>query len=200
MSDVQPLAIDRRALAQLQSLELRLAPGRVIAARVLEAADPAGRGRLAIAGTAIEAQLPANLRTGEPLRLLVRSADSQRVVLELAHAAPAAAPAPPPAAVALPGDGMITVDPDDEGRGATLPAAGAQSVALRYDAPALGALDLRFELTPRTLKVVIAAPAGAPTELARAHADELQATLAGLDERQVQVTVAGRRDPLDLYA
>jgi hypothetical protein len=205
---VQALAIDLRLLSQLRALELRLSPGRALMARVMVPPDTDGRGKLNIAGAAVDAQLPGHVRAGEQLRLVVRSVDDQRVVLELPPGPSVLVPAQPPAAAlpgaALPGGGSVRVDPDDQGDGSSSApgsdARGTHTLALRYDAPALGELDLRFELDSESLRVTVAAPAGEALQLARDHADELQRALAGTGERSVQVTVAPRREPLDLYA
>lgn len=195
---MQPLAVDLRLLSELRGPALRLLPGRGLMARVMEA-DGTGRGLLNIAGAVIEAQLPRHLRAGEQVRLVVRELDTQRVVLELPQEqAPPAPPAPPP--VPLPGGGTVRWEPEPE------PEAGAggndsgHRLALRYEAPALGALDLRFELDAGALRVSIAAPAGAPVQLARDRAQELRSALSATGERPVTVTVTSRREPLDLYA
>jgi hypothetical protein len=74
------------------------------------------------------------------------------------------------------------------------------SLALRYDAPALGAIDLRFDLDPGSLRVTAVLAAGAPTEQARAHATELTDALSQALDRPVTVEINARREPLDVYA
>ena len=214
---MQPLAVDLRLFTESGSSALRLNPGRGLMARVM-VADGTGRGVLNIAGAVIEAELPRQVRTGEQVRLIVRHLDNQRVVLELDHgdgaarhapdsqaarSAPEAqaAPQPPPLAVPLPGGGQISVPdeaPEPGRRGSSAP--GSQTVAVRYDAPALGALDLHFELHPSGLQVTVTAAAGAPFELAHSQAPALREALAASAERPVSVTVTPRRQPLDLYA
>jgi hypothetical protein len=73
-------------------------------------------------------------------------------------------------------------------------------VALRYDAPALGALDLRFELDAGGLRVYVAAAPGPAFELAKAGSEALRQALSESAERPVSVTVSARRQPLDVYA
>jgi flagellar hook-length control protein FliK len=73
-------------------------------------------------------------------------------------------------------------------------------VALSYDAPALGALDLRFELDAGGLRVHVAAAPGPAFALAQAGAQELRQALAESAQRPVSVTVSARRQPLDVYA
>jgi len=204
---MQPLSIDLRLLAELPGAGLRLTPGRGLMARVMQA-DGSGRGALNIAGLVIEAQLPRDVRPGEQLRLVVRHIDAQRVVLELprdpGQAGASAAGASPvaPAAVPLPGGGSLRVADQEDGQTGGGGGAGSRpdTISLSYDAPTLGTLDLRLELGRDGLRVSVAAPAGAALELARSRASELREALARASERPVAVTVAARREPLDLYA
>lgn len=196
---MQPLAVDLRLLTDVGESALRLNPGRGLMARVM-AADGHGRGVINIAGAVLEAELPFNVRAGEEIRLVVRHIDEHRVVLELArqHADVAL----PPAVAALPGGGQLQVNPDasdDPSRGGGRPA-GAKTVALRYDAPSLGPLDLSFEFAAGALRVHIAAAPGEALTLARSQADTLRQALSEQNEGPVTVTVAPRRQPLDVYA
>jgi hypothetical protein len=196
---MQPLSIDLRLLAELPGSGLRLTPGRGLMARVMQA-DGSGRGVLNIAGAVIEAQLPRHIRAGEQLRLTVRHLDAQRVVLELPRDPAAAAPAPP--AVALPGGGRLRVQAEEGGesdRGGGS-GRGRETVSLSYDTPALGTLDLRFELRGDGLRVTVAAPPGRALELARSQASELREALLRTGDRPATVTVTARRETLDLYA
>ena len=74
------------------------------------------------------------------------------------------------------------------------------SVALRYDAPALGPVDLRFDLDPGSLRVSAVLAAGEPVERAQARAGELRDALVEALGRPVAVDIAPRREPLDVYA
>ncbi len=196
---MQPLSIDLRLLSEMPGSGLRLSPGRGLMARVMQA-DGSGRGLLNIAGAVIEAQLPRHIRAGEQLRLVVRHLDAQRVVLELPREGEAASV--PLATALLPGGGQLRVLPDEEDAGGGEPGRepGAQTVGLSYDAPALGPLDLRFELGPTRLRVIVAAAPGPALELARAQSADLREALARTADRPVTVTVRARREPLDLYA
>jgi hypothetical protein len=202
---MQPLAVDLHLLTDIGTVGLRLNPGRGLMARVM-AADGNGRGVINIAGAVIEAQLPRHVRAGEQVRLVVRHLDEQRVVLELVHSnasAPQASgtPEPPPGAVALPGGGELRVAQDAPDGGSPDSArSGAQTVALSYDAPALGALDLRFELDAGGLRVHVAVAPGPALALAQAGSESLRQALAQSGERPVSVTVSARRQPLDVYA
>ena len=193
---MQPLAIDLRLLRDVLLPEVRIAPGRMLAARVVAAEN--GRGSLSIAGYLIEAELPAHVRAGQELRLEVRDVTEQRVLLQIADPSQAGLAAAAQQ-IPLPGGGTLTVterDPDGEA-GATKE---GHTLSLRYDAPALGPVDLRFSLDADTLAVAVAAKAGAPHEQAQANARELAAALTQTVSQAVSVTVSPRRDPVDLYA
>jgi hypothetical protein len=109
---------------------------------------------------------------------------------------------PPPAAVQLPGGGKIRLtereESDQGGSGSS--ADGRHTLSVRYDAPTLGAVDLRLDLEPGSLKVAIELPQGQQATLAEQAADDLQRELAADSERAATVTVIPRREPLDLYA
>ena len=193
---MEPLAVDLLLLRSLQSDELRIAPGRVLIARVVRE-EGATRGALSIAGEVIEAELPGHVRAGEHLRLVVRDVSAGRVVLGLINDPHAALATPP--SVPLPGGGTVHVaEREEHGSGSS--AGGATVVGLRYDAPALGAVDLRFELDAGSLRVAVQLPAGEPHRLASEQAEELRQALADGVERPVSVTISARREPLDLYA
>ncbi len=200
---MEPLAVDLRLFTESGGAALRLNPGRGLMARVM-AADGSGRGVINIAGAVLEAELPRHVRAGEQIRLVVRHLDAQRVVLELAHgqSAPVAADVPPaPVAVPLPGGGQLRVAPDGGQEGSPERSRpGTQTVALRYDAPHLGPLDLRLELGPAGLQVTVTASLGPPLQLAQAGAAQLREALQAAGEGQVSVTVLPRRQPLDIYA
>ena len=73
-------------------------------------------------------------------------------------------------------------------------------LSLRYDAPALGAVDLRFELDPGSLRV---AATLARRRAGRARARPTPASCATRSEAlgpPVTVDVSARREPLDVYA
>ncbi len=200
---MQALAVELRLMSDVGGPDLRLTPGRGLMARVM-AVDGQGRGVLNIAGAVIEAELPRHVRAGEELRLTVRALDEHRVVLELPREGTAApGPSTPPPTVALPGGGALRAAGEEAGgdsgsSGGRAP--GAHTLALRYDAPALGPLDLRFELHPDGLRVTIAAAPGAALERVDAGAPALREALAERSERPVAVTILPRREPLDVYA
>jgi hypothetical protein len=193
---VQPIPVDIRLIRAVLGSELRIVPGRGLLARVVSA-DGNGRGALSIAGALVDAELPEQVQAGQELRLVVREVSESRVVLSLADQLPP----PPPAPVELPGGGSLRVNEEDEPGGpAGAAAPGSQRLSLRYDAPSLGPVDLRFELDAGSLRVVVALTPGEPLQLGEEGADQLQAALRTALNRAVSVTVAGRREPLDLYA
>jgi hypothetical protein len=218
-----PLAISPQALRVLVGPHIKIVPGRALMARVVQAQQPGGRGSLSIAGYLLDAELPSSVQTGDDLRLVVKDVSAERVLLTVsdAHEASLAPPAqqtqqaqalhtplPDPSLVAqggwgpipLPGGGSVQVTERDAG-GTAGRAAERQDVLLRYNAPALGAVDLRFQMDAGALSLSVSLAPGQPLELAQAGAESLRQSLAAsLPGRAVSVTVAPRREPLDLYA
>jgi hypothetical protein len=169
-------------------------------ARVVTA-DGLGRGSLNIAGAVIDASLPKDVQAGQELRLTVRHVSDDRVELSMSdQTQPTVTGAD---AVPLPGGGTVQVAERDAGggaggRGGT--GADRHTLSLRYDAPALGAVDLRFDLDPETLHVSATLSAGAPFDLALDGAGKLGGALTEAIGRPVTVDVSPRREPLDVYA
>jgi hypothetical protein len=125
------------------------------------------------------------------------------VLLQIADPGPAAPPPPPPAEVPLPGGGRLTVAERDElgdSGASTGGGGGSHSLALRYDAPALGPVDLRFELAPGSMRVGVTVAAGDSLQRAQADADALRTALAAAVGHAASVTISPRRDPIDVYA
>ena len=199
---MDPIAVDIRLIRAVLGAELRVAPGRALMARVVNV-NPSGRGSLSIAGALIDAKLPPGVEAGQDLRLVVRHVSPEQVVLSMSGEAGAAAAAPPQAAVELPGGGRLRVtERDAESEAGSGPAAAGRHVlALAYDAPALGTVDLRFELDPQSLRVNATLAAGAPAASATDAAGELRDALTeALGGRPVTVQITPRREPLDIYA
>jgi hypothetical protein len=188
------VALDLSLIRALESTELRLHPGRVLMARVVRA-QGSERGSLSLAGAVIDAELPKHLRAGDEVRLTVRHVSAQRIVLELSHAPAPAAPPPIP----LPGGGVVRIT-EHERRADVAGGAEVHTLSVRYEAPTLGAVDLRFELDTRSLRVSAALGAGDPVTRAQKQADQLREALAAALERAVSVRIAPRREPLDVYA
>jgi hypothetical protein len=108
----------------------------------------------------------------------------------------------PVAAAQLPGGGVLRVTEEDaqgsQSRSGGSP--GSQTLSLRYDAPALGPVDLRFDLDAGSLRVNVSVAPGTPLSLAQARADELRDALTTGVGRPASVTVTPRHEPLDVYA
>ena len=196
---MDPINVDIRLIKAVLGGELRIAPGRALMARVVTA-DGLGRGSLNIAGAVVDASLPKDVLAGQELRLTVRHVSADRVELSMSDQSP------PPAvdAAPLPGGGALRVTERDtsDGDGGSGSGEGAErhTLSLRYDAPALGAVDLRFELDPSSLRVTATVGAGQPYDLALDGAGRLGDALTEAIGRPVTVDVSPRREPLDVYA
>jgi hypothetical protein len=201
---MDPIAVDIRLIRAVLGTELRVAPGRGLMARVINV-GPGGRGTLSIAGMPIDAKLPPGVQAGQDLRLVVRHVSPEQVVLSLSGEAGAAV-AQSPAVVELPGGGHVRVterDADSESGGRQSAAGtGRHVLALAYDAPALGTVDLRFELDPQSLRVHATLAAGGAAASASDAAVELRDALSEAlgGGRTVTVEITPRREPLDVYA
>jgi len=193
--------------------EVPIRAGDVLPARVL------GPGMLSLAGVRVAARLPEGLADGARLRLRVQEAGAERVVLRVVGeaearadgAAPAvtAAGADPLAAairvglvVALPGGALarLFVDPDDAGATAGSSGRGPARVTLRYEAAAMGRVDIALEIAPGGVAGTVHAPAGPVADRLRSSADDLRGALATATGRPAQVSVRERGETVDLRA
>lgn len=188
-----PIQVDAVVLrGMLPDLVLR--EGMLLAARVAE------RGVLSLAGRRLAAELPDTLAPGQEVRLRVEEATPERVVLRIVpEQQPPPLPLPP--LVPLPGGlkARIAVDRDD-GEQTGTPGAGREGrsgVVVRYESPALGAMELRLALDPATLRAVVETRTPGP---ARAAAAELRDALTAAAGRPAEVTIVERHDPVDVYA
>jgi hypothetical protein len=198
LEPMQPLVVDLMALRAFTTAELRIVPGRALMARVAQTGPP-GRGLLSIAGELVEADLPHHVRAGDELRLVVRHVSAGRVELSLSDRA--APPPPAEAPVPLPGGATLRVADEAPGRhGPRTDAPGTHALALEYEAPALGRLDLHFVLDAGSLRLAVRLPAGRPFEFAQQDADDLRQTLSENLGRSVELTIQPRHEPLDVYA
>jgi len=197
---IEPLAVDLLLLRSLLTPEIKIVPGRALMARVVTAEAQTGKGALSIAGMIVDAELPKEVKAGQDIRLVVKEVTPERVVLSMSDQPTVA---PPPPAVELPGGGTIrltTREESSEEGGGRSGADGIHSISLRYDAPALGAVDLRFDLDASGLRVAVALAAGKPFTLGDEASDQLRDSLAEETGRTVSVVVTPRREPLDVYA
>lgn len=191
------------ALLRAQLPELVLRPGMTLPARVMERHGQMGL--LLLAGTPLSAQLPDELKAGDRLRLRVEDVGEQ-VVLRTVEtpAAQQQSTAPPPElALPLPNGGRAEVRVTEkaaDGRGEDEPV----TIALDYNSPALGMLDMRLVRQPggAGLQVTVGAPAGAPEERVRGAAEELRRALTDATGLPATVRVVGRTPTprVNLYA
>ena len=195
---MQPLAVDAALLRTVLATDVKLAVGRELMARVASV-TAAGRGVVSLAGVLLEAELPQGVHAGEELHLQVRELTPDKVVLQIREDAPPPQVAPLEAPrVPLPGGGFVKVTERDAG-GPLTSGDQAHTVTVRYDAPALGQLDLHFTLSSGALALTIAVAPGA-YETTDDHAPTLQSTLAEAVQRPATVTVVPRREPVDVFA
>jgi hypothetical protein len=186
------------ALLRAAMPDLVLREGAVLAARVAERSGK--HGLLMLAGSALVAELPDEVRAGERLRLAVQDAAGERVVLRIVPEPPTTVP---PALVPLPlPDGRTAHVRVDEraAEGARGETGEATSVALVYDSPALGAVELRLSLEGGRVGARVQVGTGAPLFLAEEGREALRAALAEATRRPAEVAVVPRHDPLDVYA
>ena len=192
------------ALLRAQLPELVLRPGMTLPARVMERHGQMGI--LLLAGTPLSAQLPDELKAGDRLRLRVEDVGEQVVLRQVETPAAqqqAQAPLPPEVGLPLPNGAMAQLrvtEKAEEGRGDDE----AVTVALDYDSPALGTLDLRLVQQPggAGLQVTVGATAGAPEERVRGAAEELRRALADATGLAATVRVVGRtpKSRVNFYA
>ncbi len=138
------------------------------------------------------------MRAGEDLRLVVRDVSADRVVLQLADQAPTPLAAPTP--IPLPGGGALKVLEHEQQRGGSTSADGRDVLTVRYDAPNLGPVDLRFDLRPGSLHVTATLTAGEPLRRAQADAVSLREALESELDRPISVQLKARYEPLNVYA
>ncbi|HYV15182.1 MAG TPA: hypothetical protein VE972_04105 [Conexibacter sp.] len=194
---MQSLSVDL-VLLRSAAPDLPLAVGRVLAARVIERNGK--HGILNLAGALLTAELPDEVQVGDRLRLIVRETTAERVVLQLAgHARAAALAQPPPAEVPHAPDRRIAVLAREED---TPPGDGrpAKVVMLRVETPTLGTVELRIALDDELVHARAALVEGVPLTLARAHAGALKSAIGAAAGRAAEVDVVARPDPLDVYA
>src|SRR3954447_1388943 len=138
------------ALLRAQLPELVLRPGMTLPARVMERHGQMGL--LLLASTPLAAQLPDELKAGDRLRLRVEDVGEQVVLRTVEtpssqQAQQSQHAVPPEVALPLPGGRQAEIRVTEQAagrRGDCEPV----TVALDYDSPALGKLDLRLVPQP----------------------------------------------------
>src|SRR5690349_9214966 len=154
-----------------------LRPGAVVSARVLD------RGVLSLLGARVPATLPEDVRPGDVLRLTVKEAAPDRILLQVVQQPPPVATPP----VMLPGGATARVIHEDDEQEGGAGARGERAVTLRYDSATLGRLDIKIS----TAGAVVVASEGPPADAARAASGELAGALGA------PVAVVARRSALD---
>lgn len=192
---VDPVVAIRTLLLQQAMPDLPLRPGASVVARVASRGDLSGV--LVLAGVPLTAQLPEEVQPGATLRLKVREVTPERVTLQLDGP-----PIPPPPAEAQAPprqDPTARVDVQDPPRRRVEHGEERSSVVLGFQSAELGRLDLRIELTAGKVEVVVDTPAQVH-DLVQDEAARLRDGLTVRVEREAEVRVRPRRDPVDLYA
>jgi hypothetical protein len=199
---MEPIAVAAALLrAQLPDVSLRV--GASMMARVASRGDSLAV--IVIAGIPVTAQIPPEVEAGATLKLKVQEVTPERVTLRIEPQQPAQVPTattPTPlvgmAAAPLQLPARVEVEePPARRRGAD--GEPADVVALSFNSPTLGRLDLRLELRGDRLLAEVTTPAGRPHAIAAEGSERLRAKLeqSGLD---ATVNVRPRHTPLDLYA
>lgn len=197
---MQPLSVDASLLRAVLATDIKLTVGRELMVRVA-AMSAEGRGTLSLAGMMLDAELPANVKSGDELRLQVRELTPDKVVLAIQDDSQQAV-APPPLVdaprVPLPDGGALQVTDHNAG-GKQAAGDGSHTVTLRYEAPTLGPMEMQFTLTPGALSLTLSVSQSAYTA-ADDNAPQLAGALTVAAKRPARVTVTPRREPLEVYA
>lgn len=198
---MQPIAVQLITLQQVMP-EVTLRLGQSLLARV--AARHGDRGILMIAGQPLVAQLPENVRAGDVLKLAVKDISAEQVVMQLHEGKEAAAEHPvrsDAAVIPFPGQPPSQIVVDDQASGGDGAGEGdVAAIALTYESPALGPINLRIGMDPSAVAAEVRVGAGAPLELSQAAASVLRDALAASTERAATVTVAPRPGSFDVSA
>jgi hypothetical protein len=200
---VQPIAVQLITLQQVMpDVTLRL--GQSLLARVAE--RHGDRGILMIAGQPLVAQLPEHVRAGDVLKLAVRDITAEQVVMQMHEGKEMAETqqgqeSQPFVPLAFPGQPPSHVIVDDDSAASEGALEGeASAIALTYESPALGPINLRIGMDASAVVAEVRVSAGAPLEIATATASVLRDRLAQSTERVASVTVAPRPGSFDVSA
>jgi len=202
--DVQLVLLKALAGMGARPQEQPLREGAVLPGRVLKG------GAIMLAGVRLAATLPPGLEPGALVRLKVREASAERLVLQVVDQAPEAPAAQAPAApvptvaVALPGGAaarLLLEAPDpDGGTDPSRAARGRSTVTLRYESAGLGRVDLALTLEGGAVRAVAHVPAGEVAQRLRAASGDLRAALTGALGRPATVDVVAHAEVLDVSA
>jgi hypothetical protein len=183
--------------------DLSLIPGRSLMASVLER-GPQNVGIINLAGAILTAELPEDVRPGDRLRLVVREATNERLLMQIAppreaqHASATLQP-PAPAEVNLPGGRSIALVERHRGSRGGGARPEEEAVTLRLRLPALGEVELRVAQDAAATRVRVTLPPEA-FALGAQRSQELRAALESRIGRPADVAIVPRRQPLDVYA
>jgi hypothetical protein len=109
--------------------------------------------------------------------------------------------ADPSALVPFPGQAASRILVDDQWSGEESAGEGdVAAVALTYESPALGPINLRIGMNASSVVAEVRVGAGAPLEMARAASGALQQSLAERTERAATVSVVPRPGSFDVSA
>lgn len=189
---MEPIAV-AAALLREQLPDVTLRPGSTVVARVASLNEQ--RAVLVLAGIPVTAEVPPGVENGATLRLKVREVTPERVTLQLDPQAQSVVPQAPPPTVQEPR--VMVEEPPHRGRGED--GEPADIVALSFNSPTLGRIDLRLELNGVRLLTDVTTPAGPATDLAQGSSERLRANLEGVG-LDPTVRVRPRRQSFDGYA
>ena len=197
---MQPIAVQLITLQQVMP-EVTLRLGQMLLARVAE--RHGDRGILMLAGHPLVAHLPENVRAGDVLKLAVRDISAQQIVMQIHEGkeAPHAQASDPSPLVPFPGQppSRLVVD-DQAGGGEDGLDDEVAAIALTYESPVLGPINLRIGMDASNVAVEVRIAAGAPLEFAQAAAPGLRERLADGTERTAAVSVVPRPGSFDVSA
>lgn len=175
--------------------------GQSLVARVAERHDH--KGILMLAGKPIVAELPENVRAGDVLKLSVKDITMDKVVMQMRESQEASQPQQQnviPLSIPFPDGYPAFVQFDDAQGGGQDRESSFSGVALTYESPALGPINLRIGMDPTAVMVEVRIAAGHPLQLAKAAAEVLEEDLTQQIGRPATVSVQPRPGSFDVSA
>ena len=197
---MQPIAVQ---LIQLQAMmpDVTLRQGQTLVARVAERNDH--KGILMLAGKPIVAELPENVRAGDVLKLAVKDISADKVVMQMREAQEAQQSPQNnviPLSIPFPDGHPAYINFDDAKSGGEDREHAFHAVALTYESPALGPINLRIGTDPNSVMVEVRIAAGAPLELASAASEILSENLTERTGKPALVSVQPRPGSFNVSA